>query len=267
MSEQVYGNRLQSTGGMAFQLLSTLARIYPLVIVAVIWEVVARAGLVRPVFLPPLTSVLAAYPQLVTTGEIWGPLLVSFYRAAAGLALAMTVGITLGFLMARWRWVKWFFDPLIAVGFPSPKVAFLPIFILWFGIDHLSKIALVAITCVFPFILAAEAGARTVPRVQLWAASMMGTSRFSILWRIVLPASLPSLMSGVRIAVPFSLVSAFTAEMIAGGGGLGGGLVYAQRFFETPTVFALLLLMLALGYLVDFGVLALRRRLLRWHED
>lgn len=267
MSEQVFTGRPHSAGGFAIQLLSTAVRIYPLAIVAVVWEVVARAGLIQPIFLPPLSAVLASYPQLVATGEIWGPLLVSLYRAAAGLALAMAVGISIGFLMARWRWAKWFFDPLIAVGFPSPKVAFLPIFILWFGIDHLSKIALVAITCVFPFILAAEAGARTVPRVQLWAATMMGTSRFSILWRIVLPASLPSLMSGVRIAVPFSLVSAFTAEMIAGGGGLGGGLVYAQRYFETATVFALLLLMLALGYLVDFGVLALRRRLLRWHEE
>lgn len=244
-----------------------LLSLYPLLLVALLWETVARAGLVQPLFLPPLSSVLASYPGLLAAGEIWEPLLTSLYRAIAGLTLAMGIGIPLGFLMARLRWVKWLFDPLVAVGFPSPKVAFLPIFILWFGIDHLSKIALVAITCIFPFILAAEAGARTVPRVQLWAAEMMATSRLAILYRIVLPASLPSLMSGVRIAVPFSLVSAFTAEMISGGGGLGGGLVYAQRFFETTTVFALLLVMLATGYIVDIGLLALRRRLLRWHQD
>ncbi|HEV2508424.1 ABC transporter permease [Bosea sp. (in: a-proteobacteria)] len=254
-----------SNGGIPAQVIGVILRSYPLFLVAIAWEAVARAGWVQPVFLPPLSSVLASFPQLVATGEILGPLLTSLHRAAAGLAIAMTVGITLGFWMARSRWAKWLFDPLVALGFPAPKVAFLPIFILWFGIDHMSKIALVAITCVFPFILAAEAGARTVPRVQLWAAEMMGTPRFELLWRIVLPATLPSLMSGVRIAVPFSLVSAFTAEMIAGGGGLGGGLVYAQRFFETQTVFALLLVMLATGYLVDYGLLALRRRLLRWH--
>ncbi|QDM20782.1 ABC transporter permease [Tardiphaga sp. vice154] len=239
---------------------------YPLLLVAAVWEAATQGGLVRPIFLPPLSSVIASFPDLVRSGEIVEPLLVSMYRAAAGLAIAMIAGVSLGFMMARIRWIKWLFEPLIALSFPSPKVAFLPIFILWFGIDHLSKIALVVSTCIFPFIIAAEAGARTVPRVQLWAADMMGTSRMTTLWKIILPASLPSLMSGMRIAVPFALVSTFTAEMIAGGGGLGGGLVYAQRFFETITVFALLLVMIVIGYLIDLLVLGLRHRVLRWHQ-
>jgi ABC-type nitrate/sulfonate/bicarbonate transport system permease component len=247
-------------------LLSKLWQLYPIALVALVWELTARLGLVRPLFLPPLSSVLAKLPQMAVAGELFTPLVVSLYRAAAGFALAMAVGVTLGFLMARVRWVRWLLDPLVAVSFPSPKVAFLPIFILWFGIDHLSKIALVTITCVFPFIIAARAGAGTVPRTQLWAARAMGTSNAAILWLIVLPASLPSLMSGVRIAVPYALVSTFAAEMIAGGGGLGGDLVYAQRYFETVTVFAILLIMLAAGYVIDEGVLRFRKRVLRWHE-
>ena len=247
-------------------LLSRLLQLYPILLVALVWEAVARLELVRPLFLPPLSSVLAKLPEMVMSGDLFAPLAVSLYRAAAGFALAMAVGVTIGFLMARVRWVRWLLDPLVAVGFPSPKVAFLPIFILWFGIDHLSKIALVTITCVFPFIVAAKAGAGTVPRTQLWAARAMGTSNAAILWLIVLPASLPSLMSGVRIAVPYALVSAFSAEMISGGGGLGGDLVYAQRYFETVTVFAILIVMLAAGYLIDAGVLCFRKRVLRWHE-
>jgi ABC-type nitrate/sulfonate/bicarbonate transport system permease component len=246
--------------------LQSVLAVYPLIMVAVIWEATTRMGLVRPIFLPPLSTVIASFPALLQRGEIIEPLFVSLGRAAAGLAVSMLAGVSIGFLMASFRSVKWLLEPLIALSFPSPKVAFLPIFILWFGIDHLSKVALVVATCVFPFIIAAEAGARTVPRVQIWAAEMMGTSRLAILWRIILPAALPSLMSGVRIAVPYALVSTFTAEMIAGGGGLGGGLVYAQRFFETTTVFALLLIMIVTGYLIDFLVLGFRQRLLRWHE-
>src|ERR1019366_4681795 len=102
------------------------------------------------------------------------------------------------------------------------------IFILWLGIDHSSKIALVAFTCVFPFIVSAYAGAATVRTNQLWAARAMGTSNAQLLYRIVLPASLPSVLSGVRVAVPYAIVTAFTGEMIAGGGGLGGTLVFAQ---------------------------------------
>src|SRR5882757_1733216 len=243
-----------------------IAAAYPLILLAIVWEAVARLGYVRPVFLPPLSMVIERIVPMMRAGDLLEPLMISLYRAAAGFALAILLGVAIGFLMARVRVVRWLLDPLIAFSFPSPKVAFLPVFILWFGIDHLAKIALVAFTCVFPFIVAAYAGATTVPTNQLWAARAMGTTSLALLWRVVLPASLPSLMSGVRVGVPYALVTAFTAEMIAGGGGLGGEMVLAQRFFETPTVFVHLLIMLATGYLIDHGVLVLRRHVLRWHE-
>jgi ABC-type nitrate/sulfonate/bicarbonate transport system permease component len=248
-------------------LLRALASAYPLILIAVVWEAVARAGLVRPVFLPPLSTVIAQLVPLAKDGEVVAPLAISLYRTAAGLAIAVTAGVCFGLLMARIRLVRWLLDPLIAFSFPSPKIAFLPVFILWFGIDHLSKIALVAFTCVFPFIVAAYAGATTVPTNQLWAARAMGTGNLPLLWRVILPASLPSLMSGLRVGVPYALVSTFTAEMIAGGGGLGSEMMLAQRYFETPTVFVYLLIMLAAGYLIDIGVLRLREHILRWHEE
>src|SRR5438105_9224019 len=142
---------------------------YPLVLLAVVWETAARLGYARPVFLPPLSTVVAQFVPLARAGDLVEPLSISLYRTAVGLAIAIVVGVVVGFLMARVRFVRWLLDPLIAFSFPSPKVAFLPVFILWFGIDHLSKIALVAFTCVFPFIVAAYAGATTVPTNQLWA--------------------------------------------------------------------------------------------------
>jgi ABC-type nitrate/sulfonate/bicarbonate transport system permease component len=253
--------------GMARSLGHAALAAYPLLLLALLWEIAASMGWVRPVFLPPLTAVIGQLVVLTKGGDLIGPLVISFYRTAVGLALAISVGVVVGFLMARIRAVRWLLDPLIAFSFPSPKVAFLPVFILWFGIDHLSKIALVAFTCVFPFIIAAYAGATTVPTNQLWAARAMGTSNRGLVWRVIFPASLPSLMSGVRVGVPYALVSTFTAEMIAGGGGLGGEMVLAQRYFETPSVFVYLLVMLAAGYAIDMGVLRLRARILRWHEE
>jgi ABC-type nitrate/sulfonate/bicarbonate transport system permease component len=254
------------TGTIGNSIWQGIIAAYPLILLAVLWEAVARLGYIRPVFLPPLSAVIAQFIPLAKAGDLIEPLLISLYRTAAGLAIAIVAGIAIGFLMARIRFVRWLLDPLIAFSFPAPKVAFLPVFILWFGIDHLSKIALVAFTCVFPFIVAAYAGATTVPTNQLWAARAMGTGTLGLLWRVILPASLPSLMSGVRVGVPYALVTTFTAEMIAGGGGLGGEMVLAQRYFETPTVFVYLLMMLAVGYLIDFGVLRLRDHVLRWHE-
>jgi ABC-type nitrate/sulfonate/bicarbonate transport system permease component len=256
--------RAQAVAGSAWR---GIVAAYPLILLAIVWEAVARLGYVRPVFLPPLSAVVERAWPLMLDGDLLQPLMISLYRTAAGLALAILIGVTIGLLMARVRAVRWLLDPLVAFSFPSPKIAFLPIFILWFGIDHLAKIALVAFTCVFPFIVSAYAGATTVPTNQLWAARAMGTSNPALTWRVVLPASLPSLMSGLRVGVPYALVTAFTAEMIAGGGGLGGEMVLAQRYFETPTVFVYLLVMLATGYLIDHAVLALRRRVLRWHDD
>jgi len=122
----------------------------------------------------------------------------SFIRTAlvgGPLLIAGVVGVPLGFLMVRSRLVSWFFEPLVALGNPAPKLALIPVFTLWFGIDHVSKIMLVALTTVFPFILSAAQGARSVPTSQVWAARAMGSTELVILRRVVLPASMPALMS------------------------------------------------------------------------
>jgi ABC-type nitrate/sulfonate/bicarbonate transport system permease component len=255
------------TGNLSLsRMLHGVGSLYSLILVAIVWEVVGQLGLIRGIFLPQLSSVIALIPKLAAQGELIQPLFISLYRAAGGLLLALLVGVTLGFVMARNRIARFLLEPLVSFGFSSPKIAFLPIFILWFGIDHLSKILLVALTSVFPFIVSAYEGARNVTTNQLWAARAMGTSNASLLWRVVLPASLPSLMSGLRVAVPYALMTAFTAEMIAGGGGLGGALVLAQRYFETPTVFVYILVMLGTGYVLDIAFISARRRVLHWHE-
>jgi ABC-type nitrate/sulfonate/bicarbonate transport system permease component len=249
------------------RLRAVLAYVYPLVLLLGAWEIVARAGLVRPIFLPPVTTVLVQAVALAGDGQIVGLLTTSLLRAFAGLALAVAVGVVVGIAMTRIGWVRWLCDPLVAVGFPSPKITFLPIFILWFGIDHTAKILLVAFTCVFPMVISAYHGAAAVNRTWIWSARAMGTPERRVLRRIVLPASLPHLFSGLRVTLPVALITAFTAEMVAGGGGMGAALMFAQRFFETPTVFVYLLLMLLTGFVLDRLLLVVRQRLVGWHEE
>ena len=98
------------------------------------------------------------------------PLLLSLYRAFGGLVIALVIGAVAGVAMARTRWMRWGVDPLVSVAFPAPKIAFMPIFILWFGIDSVSKILLVAFTCVFPIIVATYHGATAVSRTIVWSA-------------------------------------------------------------------------------------------------
>ena len=226
--------------------------------IIVLWEAAARAGLASPLFLPPFTKVMAEWWAVCTDGSLPLDLAVSLSRAAVGLCLATAIGVPLGIAMARSRFLHWLFDPVIALAFPSPKIAFLPIFILWFGIYSFSKILLVAFACVFPILIGSFAAASSVNRVWIWSAASLGTSRISMLFRIVLPAAWPRIFASLRVALPVSLITTFTAEMVSGGGGMGATLMYSQRFFESPTVLAYILTMLGVGLLLDFIMLKLQ---------
>jgi ABC-type nitrate/sulfonate/bicarbonate transport system permease component len=226
--------------------------------IVMIWEAAARAGLTPALFLPPFTKVVAEWWTVCADGSLPLDLGVSLARAAVGLCFATAVGVPLGIAMARSRFLHWLFDPVIALAFPSPKIAFLPIFILWFGIYSLSKILLVAFACVFPILIGSFAAATSVNRVLIWSAASMGSSGLDVLFRIVLPAAWPRIFASLRVALPVSLITTFTAEMVSGGGGMGATLMYSQRFFESSTVFAYILTMLGVGLLLDFLMLKLQ---------
>jgi ABC-type nitrate/sulfonate/bicarbonate transport system permease component len=240
---------------------------YPIALVVALWAVASASGWTRPIFLPSPVVVLQQAWQLLADNEVVRPVGVSLYRALAGLVLAFVVGMPLGLLMAQSRWVRRAVEPLVAVAFPAPKITFMPVFILWFGIDSTSKILLVAFTCIFPIIVASYEGAISVPSVMLWSARAMGTSRARMVRRVLLPFAVPLIFSGVRVAVPIALITAYTAEMVAGGGGLGAMLMYAQRFFTTPTVFVCIVLMLLSGIVLDRVMLALRNHLMPWQSE
>lgn len=236
-------------------------------LVLALWEAVARAGMVRPLFLPSVSAILRQTAALVADGSLLVHGGISLARALAGLILAAAVGIPLGIAMARLPAVHWFCDPFVALGFPTPKISLLPIFILWFGIGHLSKVLLIAFGSLFPLVVACYHGARGVDRLALWSARAMGAGERDLLWKVVLPSTLPAVFTGLRVALPLSLILVFVSEMVAGGGGLGFLLINGQRYFETPICFAALFAVLIIGFALDRLLLWARRRWLRWHQE
>lgn len=242
----------------------TLRSLISVLTVVVLWEAAARAGLASPLFLPPFTKVISEWWAVVADGSLPLDLGVSLSRAAGGLGLATLIGVPLGIAMAQSRLLHWLFDPVIALAFPSPKIAFLPIFVLWFGIYSLSKILLVALACVFPILIGSFAAAASVNRIWIWSAAAMGTSGIGMLFRIVLPAAWPRIFAALRVALPVALITTFTAEMVSGGGGMGATLMYSQRFFESLTVFAYILTMLGVGLLLDFLMLRIQAAFPSW---
>jgi ABC-type nitrate/sulfonate/bicarbonate transport system permease component len=248
---------------------------FPVLLLLIVWDqstcVRATVCLDHPFttpFLMPNPVVVAARMWTdLTSGDLLSSIGLTMYRAFVGFTIASVTGVTLGILIARNNFVHWFFDPIISVGFPMPKIAFLPIFMLWFGLYDTSKIALVVFDAMFPVMTATIAGAQGVDRYTLWSARMLGASERRLLWEIIIPASFPTIMTGLQIALPISLIIVIVTEMIMGGPGLGGSMIAASRFADSPGVFAGILEIAIAGFCVVKGMAMLRKRLLIWHPE
>jgi len=256
--------RLAALFGRARELLlQSLAAI----VLLVVWEAVTRAGLVRPFLLPALSDVARRLGQEVAGGGFFIDAGLTLYRALAGFALAASVGIPVGMAIARGRLLRWFFDPIVSVGFPMPKIAFLPVFMLWFDVYDRSKIVMVAFAAVFTIVAAAEAGTRGVERTLIWSARSLGATRLGILREIVLPAAMPQILTGLQVALPVALITEVATEMLMGGIGLGGTMITAGRYADSVGVYAGIVETAAVGITAVALMARLRRRLLRWHAE
>jgi ABC-type nitrate/sulfonate/bicarbonate transport system permease component len=249
------------------RLIWRLAPLAPIVALAVAWEAFARSGAVTPFMLPALSVVLERIWADGASGELWTNLGATLYRSFAGFFIAAAAGIPLGVLIARNRVARWLFDPVISVGFPMPKIAFLPIVTLWLGFHDVSKITMVVLDAVFPVLTAAIAATAAVERELLWSARNLGASERELLREVVLPASMPQIFTGLQVALPIALIVDIVAEMKMGGVGLGGAMITASRFADSPGVFAGILEIAIAGYAVVKAMALLRRRMLLWHAE
>jgi ABC-type nitrate/sulfonate/bicarbonate transport system permease component len=189
------------------------------------------------------------------------------FRSLVGFAIAGAGGVVLGILMTRQRLIRWFFDPIVSVGFPMPKIAFLPIFMLWLGLYDVSKISMAVFNAIFPVITATIAAAEGVDRQLLWSARSLGASERQLLREIILPAALPQILTGLQVALPISMIVMIVTEMLMGGQGLGGAMIAASRFADSPGVFAGIVEIAIAGLCLVKGISVLRRHLLAWHQE
>jgi ABC-type nitrate/sulfonate/bicarbonate transport system permease component len=243
------------------------AAVFSILVVLIAWEVFARSGKVTAFMLPPFSAVAERIYADAISGALWRNLSVTMLRALTGFFIAAAGGIALGAAMARNKVVRWFFDPIISVGFPMPKIAFLPIIILWLGVYDVSKICIVVFDAIFPVVTATLAGIAGVDKVLIWSGRNMGASERELMWQIVLPAALPQILTGLQVALPIALIVAIIAEMAMGGYGLGGAMMSASRFADSRGVFAGIVEIAIVGYALIKAMAVIRRRLLAWHQE
>jgi ABC-type nitrate/sulfonate/bicarbonate transport system permease component len=236
-------------------------------VLVAIWEMVAQSGRFTPYLLPAPSVVAARIYKDLASGKALFDIGMTLYRALVGFCIASVLGAVIGILTASLRPVKWFLDPLISIGFPVPKIAFLPIIILWFGLFDVSKIVMIVLDTIFPVIVATIGGVHGVDKHLIWTARNLGESERMVLWRVVLPAALPSILTGMQIGLPIALVVAIVTEMLTGGVGLGGTMLKASSFADSVGVYAGLVEIAIIGLALVKLMSHLRRRLLVWHSE
>ena len=246
--------------------MSALGRYFPLLLLAVLWEIVPRLGLIDASAVPPLSAVAVAWWDLLRSGDLVSNGLSSLQNLSAGLVLGVIVGTSLGVLMAWYKPLDELVHPLVRALYPMPKSALIPVMILWLGLGSASKIASIFIGCLLPVVLSAYNGARGVDRVLVWSALAAGATRRAVLWEVVMPSALPEILAGTRNALALSFILLVSSEFVIGQRGLGYLISFLGEGGAYDAMFAGVLTVAAVGFFADRLYLAVMRRALAWRE-
>ncbi len=235
-----------------------------IVALAVIWQVAPSTGLVNPFFVSPLSEVLVAWRELLVSGQLWEHLSASLVRSAAGFLLAVVLAIPMGAAIAWYRSVREVTTPVFELFRNTAALALLPAFTLILGIGETSKIAIVTYACFFPILLNTISGVESVDPQLLRSSRVLGLSSATTFRKVVFPAALPTIFTGIRIAGAAAILVLIAAEMIGATAGLGYLINYSQYNFLIPQMYAAILTTTALGVAVNYSLVALERRFSRW---
>jgi NitT/TauT family transport system permease protein len=229
-----------------------------------VWQIAAL--LLKNDSFPTALASIRAIPLILGDKEALINILASQRRMTIGFAAAIIVSIPLGLMMGRSRAVASFFNPLLMVIYPVPKAALMPIIMLWLGVGDLSKTLVIFLGVSLPVIYHSFEGAKSVEEKMLWSGAAMGLSAAERMVRIVLPAALPEILTGCRTGLVLALITMVTSEMIARQSGAGNILFNALDMGEYDLVFAMIIIIGAMGICLDAMFEALRARLVKWSE-
>jgi NitT/TauT family transport system permease protein len=228
------------------------------------WELAPRIGLAEPAFLPPLSTVLASGWELLKNGQLESHVQASLTRSLVGFALAIAHAVPLGLAIGWYRRFARVVNPLLEALRNTAALALLPVFILVLGIGESSKIALVVYSCSWPILLNTITAVRNVDPLLIKSARTMGLSSFQLFRKVILPAALPTIFVGIRLAGAYSLLVLVAAEMVGAKAGLGYLIIYAQYNFQIPNMYVGILSITLLGLLFNQALQQVEKRFTSW---
>ena len=232
---------------MGYWALAAVGLIIPLAA----WTLLSASGAVNPVFLPSPLNVVRRVGTWFSDGDLLADVRISFFRVVAGWALSALIAMPLGLGIGTFRGVQALLEPLTDFIRYMPAVAFVPLVMLWVGIDEGSKVAIIFIGTFFQMVLMVAEDVRRVPMAQIEAAQTMGASRCEVIEKVIIPSAKPALLDTLRITMGWAWTYLVVAELVAANSGLGYAIIKAQRFLQTDKIFAGIILIGAIGLGLD----------------
>lgn len=244
---------------------SKFAGVLFMLVLLLAWELAVRWHLLNPLIVPPLSRIFVSFGALVSSGEIPLQILASLRRAAAGYGLAAAVFIPLGILMGLFDACRRALEVIVEMLRPIPPPVVVPVALLFFGLEDAMKVFVIFFTCAWPILLNTFDGVRNIEKLLLDTARTFGLSRARIIWNVVLPACLPQIMTGLRISLPITLILVVISEMVGSADGIGYFILDAQRRFRVAQMYAGMLALAIIGYVLNLLFDVVHRVVLAWH--
>jgi NitT/TauT family transport system permease protein len=238
-----------------------------LVLFIVVWQIAPAIGLADPAFLPPFSEVASAWWNLLITGELWAHFQASILRSIAGFGLALLIGIPLGLLIGWYPLARDLFTPILELFRNTAALALLPVFILILGIGEVSKISIILFACTWPILLNTITAVKNVDPLLIKSARSMNISSFKLFYKVILPASIPTIFTGIRMAGTGAILVLIAAEMVGAQEGLGYFITYAQYNFLIPEMYAGIITISVLGLLINFVLVKLEKHFSKWKQQ
>ena len=254
--------------GMPGQGKSVKISIITSILIICAWWLVTSLGWIKPLFLPSPGEIIGKFNSIMSEEFSGGTLIehfsISFYRIAVSFLLASLLAIPIGLLMGINRFARGIFDPPIEFYRPIPPLAYLPLTIIWLGIDDTQKIAVIFLAMFAPLVLSTRAGVKSCTIEQVHVAYSCGASKFQVVTQIILKAAIPEILTGMRIAIGFGWTTLVAAEMVAAEQGLGHMILSASEFLVTSVVVLGMIIIGTVAYLFDLFMRYLEKVLVPW---
>lgn len=237
------------------------------IFVLTVWQLVANARIMPVLFLPGPSDVAQAFVKLFETDEIWLDIATSGQEMAIGYGMAIVIGLAIGLGMGWYSRFQYAMDPFVNFFYSTPRIVLIPLFIIWFGIDMPSKIAVIFLGALFPIIINTMAGVRNTENALLRVARSFGASDALIFRRVVLPGSVPFILTGLRLGIGHALTGVVVAELIAARHGVGQLIAIAGQTFQTPKMLAGVILIAGTGMLLTTLLQRIENRFQNWRPQ